>query len=81
MAARWKVEIFLSNVQPYRATKALFDFLLETARVGNLCETIAAMTHMHALVRLLGQHPCGDGVATALMPKEVKTYRRHSGLR
>ena len=52
-AARWKVE--LAGVMPIAATRAYVDFLLETARSGELGETIAAMTPCMRLYAFLGQ--------------------------
>jgi thiaminase/transcriptional activator TenA len=52
-AARWQVD--LSQVTPGPATQAYVDFLLETARRGQLGETIAAMTPCMRLYAFLGQ--------------------------
>jgi thiaminase/transcriptional activator TenA len=52
-ATRWQVD--LSQVTPGPATQAYVDFLLETARRGQLGETIAAMTPCMRLYAFLGQ--------------------------
>lgn len=52
-AARWQVD--LDGVTPIAATRAYVEFLLETARRGNLGETIAAMTPCMRLYAFLGQ--------------------------
>lgn len=52
-AARWQVD--LGGVTPIDATRAYVDFLLETARRGNLGETIAAMTPCMRLYAFLGR--------------------------
>lgn len=52
-AARWQVE--LRGVTPIAATAAYVDFLLETARHGDLGETIAAMTPCMRLYAFLGR--------------------------
>jgi len=52
-AARWQVD--LSQVTPGPATQAYVDFLLDTARRGQLGETIAAMTPCMRLYAFLGQ--------------------------
>ena len=52
-AERWQVD--LSCVTPVAATNAYVDFLLETARRGDLGETIAAMTPCMRLYAFLGR--------------------------
>jgi thiaminase/transcriptional activator TenA len=52
-AERWQVD--LAAVTPAEATNAYVDFLLETARRGNLGETIAAMTPCMRLYAFLGR--------------------------
>jgi len=70
-AARWKVD--LSCVTPIAATQAYVDFLLETARRGNLGETIAAMTPCMRLYAFLGQM-LSRTEAASLYSEWVKTY-------
>ena len=70
-ADRWKVE--LAHVTPIAATRAYVDFLLETARGGNLGETIAAMTPCMRLYAFLGQTLAHTDVAP-LYAEWVKTY-------
>jgi thiaminase/transcriptional activator TenA len=52
-AQRWQVEI--SGVRPLAATGAYVGFLLDTAKLGDLGETIAAMTPCMRLYAYLGQ--------------------------
>lgn len=52
-AERWQVS--LDGVTPVAATRAYVDFLLATARLGNLGETVAAMTPCMRLYAWLGQ--------------------------
>ena len=52
-ATRWQV--ILDQVTPVAATAAYVDFLLQTARHGQLGETIAAMTPCMRLYAFLGQ--------------------------
>jgi thiaminase/transcriptional activator TenA len=52
-AERWQVD--LGGVTPLAATSAYVDFLLETARRGDLGATIAAMTPCMRLYAFLGQ--------------------------
>jgi thiaminase/transcriptional activator TenA len=70
-AERWKVE--LTGVVPLAATRVYVDFLLETARRGNLGETIAAMTPCMRLYAFLGQALARTDVAP-LYAEWVKTY-------
>lgn len=60
-AARWQVE--LSGVTPIAATRAYVDFLLETARRGDLGETISAMTPCMRLYAFLGRSLSAGPVA------------------
>jgi thiaminase/transcriptional activator TenA len=52
-AARWQVD--LAGVVPLAATRAYVDFLLQTARDGELGQTIAAMTPCMRLYAFLGR--------------------------
>lgn len=70
-AERWQVD--LSSVVPGVATTAYVDFLLGTARHGNLGETIAAMTPCMRLYAFLGQTLARGSVAP-LYAEWVKTY-------
>lgn len=70
-AERWNVE--LANVVPSAATRAYVDFLLETARAGDLGATIAAMTPCMRLYAFLGQNLARTDVAR-LYDEWVKTY-------
>jgi thiaminase/transcriptional activator TenA len=70
-AERWQVD--LSGVVPITATRAYVDFLLETARRGNLGETIAAMTPCMRLYAFLGQM-LSRGESAPLYSEWVKTY-------
>lgn len=70
-AERWQVD--LSYVTPVEATKAYVDFLLETARRGDLGETIAAMTPCMRLYAFLGRALSAGRVAP-LYADWVKTY-------
>ena len=70
-AERWRVE--LDGVAPVEATRAYVDFLLDTARRGNLGETIAAMTPCMRLYAFLGRSLAANGVAN-LYSEWVKTY-------
>jgi len=60
-AERWQVD--LAVVTPITATRAYVDFLLETARRGNLGETIAAMTPCMRLYAFLGRSLSAGPVA------------------
>ena len=60
-ATRWQVD--LDGVTPIAATRAYVEFLLETARRGNLGETIAAMTPCMRLYAFLGQSLATQPVA------------------
>ena len=60
-AARWQVD--LGGVTPVAATQAYVDFLLETARRGDLGETIAAMTPCMRLYAFLGRSLSAGQVA------------------
>ena len=70
-AERWRVE--LDGVAPIEATRAYVDFLLDTARRGNLGETIAAMTPCMRLYAFLGRSLAANSVAK-LYSEWVKTY-------
>lgn len=70
-AERWKVE--LHGVVPIAATRAYVDFLLASARRGDLGETIAAMTPCMRLYAFLGQTLAHAEVAP-LYAEWVKTY-------
>jgi thiaminase (transcriptional activator TenA) len=70
-AARWQVD--LSDVNPAPATRAYVDFLLETARRGELGETIAAMTPCMRLYAFLGQSLARQPVAP-LYAEWISTY-------
>lgn len=70
-AERWQVD--LSCVTPVEATKAYVDFLLETARRGDLGETIAAMTPCMRLYSFLGRSLAATRVEP-LYAEWVKTY-------
>lgn len=68
-----RLQIVLDNVMPMSATKAYTDFLLATARVGNLGSTIAAMTPCMRLYAFLGQSLAAQPVAPAYADW-VRTY-------
>lgn len=70
-ADRWQVD--LDGVAPVEATRAYVDFLLETARRGNLGETIAAMTPCMRLYAFLGRSLAANNAAQ-LYSEWVKTY-------
>jgi thiaminase (transcriptional activator TenA) len=70
-AARWQVD--LSQVAPGPATQAYVDFLLDTARRGQLGETIAAMTPCMRLYAFLGQS-LSRGKVAPLYAEWVATY-------
>ncbi|WP_439614319.1 TenA family protein [Reyranella sp.] len=70
-ADRWQVD--LTGVTPVEATRAYVDFLLETARGGNLGETIAAMTPCMRLYAYLGRTLAANNAAP-LYSEWVKTY-------
>jgi thiaminase/transcriptional activator TenA len=70
-AERWQVD--LAGVQPVEATRAYVDFLLATARRGDLGETIAAMTPCMRLYAFLGTSLAAGKVAP-LYADWVKTY-------
>lgn len=70
-ADRWQVD--LTGVAPVEATRAYVDFLLETARRGNLGETIAAMTPCMRLYAYLGRTLASNNAAP-LYSEWVKTY-------
>jgi thiaminase/transcriptional activator TenA len=70
-AERWKVD--LAGVVPIAATTAYVDFLLETARRGDLGETIAAMTPCMRLYAYLGQM-LGRGEPASLYAEWVETF-------
>ncbi len=70
-AERWQVA--LDGVTPVPATSAYVDFLLETARQGNLGETIAAMTPCMRLYAWLGQSLAAQPVAERYA-EWIRTY-------
>ena len=70
-AERWRVD--LDGVAPIESTRAYVDFLLETARHGNLGETIAAMTPCMRLYAFLGQM-LNRGEPDPLYAEWVKSY-------
>ena len=70
-AELWQVD--LSCVTPVEATKAYVDFLLETARRGDLGETLAAMTPCMRLYAFLGRSLAARTVEP-LYADWVKTY-------
>ena len=85
-AARWGAR--LDGVVPGRATAAYVDFLLETARLGQLGETVAAMTPCMRLYAFLGQslalHPYAqryaDWIKTYADPAFERLAERLEGL-
>lgn len=70
-AERWQVD--LSAAVPVEATRAYVDFLLETARRGDLGETIAAMTPCMRLYAFLGRSLAKRSVEP-LYSEWVKAY-------
>jgi thiaminase (transcriptional activator TenA) len=70
-AQRWQVE--LVGVMPIAATTAYTGFLLETAELGELGETIAAMTPCMRLYAFLGRSLAAREVAP-LYDEWIKTY-------
>ena len=68
-----KLGVSLDGVTPLPATKAYTDFLLGTARRGDLGETIAGMTPCMRLYAFLGQSLAKKPVAPAYADW-VKTY-------
>ncbi|CAN5665920.1 thiaminase II [soil metagenome] len=68
-----RLEIDLDQVTPMAATTAYIDFLMDTARRGQLGETIAAMTPCMRLYAFLGQTLARRKVAPAYADW-VKTY-------
>jgi thiaminase/transcriptional activator TenA len=68
-----KLQVNLDNVRPMAATQAYTGFLLDTARRGQLGETIAAMTPCMRLYAFLGQQLSKKDVAPAYVDW-VKTY-------
>jgi thiaminase (transcriptional activator TenA) len=70
-ARRWQVE--LAGVRPIAATSAYTGFLLDTAQLGKLGETIAAMTPCMRLYAWLGQS-LATGTVAPLYGEWVKTY-------
>lgn len=70
-AERWQVD--LAAVTPIAATNAYVDFLLETARGGNLGATIAAMTPCMRLYAFLG-HSLSIGQVAPRYADWVTTY-------
>ena len=70
-AQRWRVE--LGGVTPIAATTAYTGFLLETAELGDLGETIAAMTPCMRLYAFLGRSLAAREAAP-LYDEWIKTY-------
>jgi thiaminase/transcriptional activator TenA len=70
-AQRWQVE--LAGAMPIAATGAYVGFLLETAQLGDLGETIAAMTPCMRLYAYLGRSLAAREVAP-LYDEWIKTY-------
>ena len=70
-ARRWQVE--LGGVVPIAATSAYTGFLLETSELGDLGETIAAMTPCMRLYAFLGRSLAARQVAP-LYEEWIKTY-------
>lgn len=70
-AQRWQVE--LAGVTPIAATSAYTGFLLETAKLGDLGLTIAAMTPCMRLYAFLGRSLAQRKVAP-LYEEWIKTY-------
>jgi thiaminase/transcriptional activator TenA len=68
-----KLGVSLDGVTPLPATRAYTDFLLDTARRGDLGETIAGMTPCMRLYAFLGQSLARKPVAPAY-EDWVKTY-------
>ncbi|MEI6202762.1 MAG: TenA family protein [Enhydrobacter sp.] len=68
-----RLKVSLDGVTPIAATQAYVDFLLDTARRGNLGETIAGMTPCMRLYAFLGQALARKDVAPAYADW-VKTY-------
>jgi thiaminase (transcriptional activator TenA) len=68
-----KLQVSLDDVTPLPATRAYVEFLLHTARQGQLGETIAAMTPCMRLYAFLGQQLAKNAVAPAYADW-VKTY-------
>jgi len=68
-----KLEVSLDGVTPVAATQAYVDFLLGSARRGDLGETIAGMTPCMRLYAFLGQTLAKKEVAPAYADW-VKTY-------
>jgi thiaminase/transcriptional activator TenA len=68
-----KLQVSLDDVTPLPATTAYVDFLLHTARQGQLGETIAGMTPCMRLYAFLGQSLAKKEVAPAYADW-VKTY-------
>ena len=68
-----KLNVSLDGVTPLPATTAYVDFLLGTARLGKLGETIAGMTPCMRLYAFLGQSLASKPVAPAYADW-VKTY-------
>lgn len=68
-----KLNVSLDGVTPLPATTAYVDFLLGTARLGKLGETIAGMTPCMRLYAYLGQSLARKPVAPAYADW-VKTY-------
>lgn len=70
-AERWQVAI--SGVRPIAATSAYVGFLLDTAKLGDLGETIAAMTPCMRLYAYLGQS-LAKRKAAPLYNEWIRTY-------
>jgi thiaminase/transcriptional activator TenA len=71
-AQRWR-QVELGGVMPIAATTAYTGFLLETAELGDLGETIAAMTPCMRLYAFLGRSLAAREVAP-LYDEWIKTY-------
>ena len=70
-ARRWQVE--LAGVRPIAATSAYTGFLLDTAELGELGATIAAMTPCMRLYAFLGRSLAAGKVAP-LYEEWIRTY-------
>jgi thiaminase (transcriptional activator TenA) len=68
-----RLQVTLDGVTPMPATQAYVDFLLETAKRGDLGETIAAMTPCMRLYAFLGRELAKTDVAPGYADW-VKTY-------
>jgi thiaminase (transcriptional activator TenA) len=68
-----KLQVSLDDVTPLPATRTYVEFLLHTARQGQLGETIAAMAPCMRLYAFLGQQLAKNAIAPAYADW-VKTY-------